>query len=308
MLGLDIPKDGSIPADTLASLGATWARFTADIECTDQADYCDRLRAVGIEPYVALDGDSYRRFGALNNPATWERAARWAHATFNAKVGALNPFNEPDGAGWESTQMPLSTVNGILHTFRDAGRWAQPLVGCGTSSGHVSYYDDVEIDLLDALDIHPYAKWTPAALHAILDQHLALGLPLWVGEVGLNTGDDDDQAMFLDWTCKLLKARADVVVALWFCAHPYESWGLLRADGSWRPSARTFQAIATPDPFDVGSGLRAMMDVDGTRPVVSSTWLPLGQHPSDIEESTGANGTIYRWSLRLNRGWRYPAL
>jgi hypothetical protein len=56
----------------------------------------------------------------------------------------------------------------------------------------------------------------------------------------------------------------------------------------------------------VGSGLLSMMEADETLPAqASSTWLPLGVHPSDIEECYGQNGTRYAWFLTNGTSWRY---
>jgi hypothetical protein len=70
----------------------------------------------------------------------------------------------------------------------------------------------------------------------------------------------------------------------------------------------------TPDPNDpyapwrgaVGSGLLDMMAADGVLPAQrSSTWLPLGVSPADVESCAGQNGTEYRWLLTVSHGYRY---
>lgn len=56
----------------------------------------------------------------------------------------------------------------------------------------------------------------------------------------------------------------------------------------------------------VGSGLLTAMQSDGVLPAQSrSTWLPLGQSPADIEECIADDGTVYRWLLTTNTGYRY---
>lgn len=65
------------------------------------------------------------------------------------------------------------------------------------------------------------------------------------------------------------------------------------------------------DPFGpwratVGSGLLQFMAEDNTLPAQrSSTWLPLGVSPADVEECLGQNGILYRWALTVSQGWRY---
>lgn len=69
---------------------------------------------------------------------------------------------------------------------------------------------------------------------------------------------------------------------------------------------------SVPDPYDpwqgaIGPGLVALMRQDGTLPAQrSSTWLPLGVHPSDVEEAYGQNGTRYVWLLSTGKGYRFP--
>lgn len=111
-------------------------------------------------------------------------------------------------------------------------------------------------------------------------------------------------------------------------ANPAPGWkevhqALSRADfdrlGPWsmvrvtHPAAEG--AVAPPPERDyswwqeggkVGSGLIDMMRQDGVYPAQDySTWLPLGRNPAQIEECIAENGTVYRWLLQVNRGYRY---
>jgi hypothetical protein len=74
-------------------------------------------------------------------------------------------------------------------------------------------------------------------------------------------------------------------------------------------------AVEQPDPADpyapwagkIGSGLLMLLQEDATVPAQSSsTWLPLGKSPADVEECLGLNGWMYRWILSSNQGFRYP--
>jgi GH25 family lysozyme M1 (1,4-beta-N-acetylmuramidase) len=68
-----------------------------------------------------------------------------------------------------------------------------------------------------------------------------------------------------------------------------------------------------PEPTDpyapwrgsIGSGLLSAMQADGTLPAQrSSTWLPLGVNPSDVEEAYGQNGVRYYWLLGQGQGFK----
>ena len=62
----------------------------------------------------------------------------------------------------------------------------------------------------------------------------------------------------------------------------------------------------TPWAGKIGSGLLDMMVDDDTQPAQrSSTWLPLGVTPSDVEEAYGENGTRYVWLLQTGVGYRF---
>ena len=91
-----------------------------------------------------------------------------------------------------------------------------------------------------------------------------------------------------------------------------QAFGLRDADGQKRPAWNAFAKInRTSDTLlrwrgIIGDGLLQMMRVDGTQPAQrSSTWLPLGVTPSDVEECYGENGTRYVWLLQTDRGFRF---
>lgn len=56
----------------------------------------------------------------------------------------------------------------------------------------------------------------------------------------------------------------------------------------------------------IGSGLLDMLRADNVLPAQSSsTWLPLGTSPADVEECIAESGVVYRWLLTVSRGFRY---
>lgn len=309
-LGLCVSKDGAVNAEALVDAGAQWARFVADNEiAVTQIRYGQALKRVGLNTLLTFDNESYQRFGDPLDPETWSRAANWSRALFQGLIQAINPTNEPDGTEEESSRLPVWAVNGILRAFRDVWGTDITLVGVGSITGQPSYYDQIDLSLLDAIDFHPYAQWSVAALTHTLDAHAALGKPLWISEVGLNAGDAE-QTPFLDWTLRTIRDHPAVRVCTWFCGHEYQQWGILG-----RPAADAFTRIATEgDPVtdltkwegSVGSGLLAMMSTDKTEPAQSkSTWLPLSQTPSDVEECYGKNGVRYTWLLQVGKGYRF---
>ncbi len=236
-------------------LGATWARWTPDpaYEAMHVA-YCRQLRAVGIQVFLTLDGDAYRTFGELDDINVIAHANYTYAQAFGEFVSAVNPVNEPDGTGDESTHMTYETVNECIYQAQDKWPDHVPIVGVGSVSGDVGYYDGVRTDWLDGIDGHFYAKmppsWNPSpdmSLERIIDEHLVrIGRPLWISEIGLPIMDGVDeelQADFLRDTMTYLRDRSDVAGALWFHQH-YGGWGLMGADHRRRPAWYAFQDVA----------------------------------------------------------------
>jgi hypothetical protein len=89
----------------------------------------------------------------------------------------------------------------------------------------------------------------------------------------------------------------------------FNQWGPFNAVRLTHPAAEGGSDVSDTTPWEgkVGSGLLEMMTADNTLPAQrESTWLPLGHPPpSDIEECVGQNGTLYRWLLDTNQGFRY---
>jgi hypothetical protein len=76
------------------------------------------------------------------------------------------------------------------------------------------------------------------------------------------------------------------------------------------PEAEGEIDVSPPDysPWEgrIGSGLLELMKADGVLPAQDyATWLPLGRQPAQIEEAIAEDGTVYRWLLATNAGYRY---
>src|SRR5688572_449654 len=114
-IGLCVAKDASVHALSVQQLGSQWARWTFDPSYERaQIAYCKALGALGIKRFGTCDMDTYRAFGDPHDPATWLAAHQWLANTFPGYVDAINPLNEPDGTGDESSTMSVNEVNAIL--------------------------------------------------------------------------------------------------------------------------------------------------------------------------------------------------
>lgn len=274
--GTNVDKLGSVNAVSLTWLGSRWNRIVAAPDhVMEQLAYIKAMKNAGLKALMCFDADAYRHFGQLDDPATWRQAANWSKAVYGSGkqngplIDAIEPVNEPDGEGFESSRMPVWVVNGILEEFARTWSTGMTIVGCATVSGQVSYYTDVGLrtDLLDVISFHPYAQWTPASLTEMINRHAALGRMLWITEVGLNA-PDDEQAEFLKWTMQTINQHPAVEVCTWFCAHAYGDWGLSRTDGSWKPAAYEFRRIAgpidtpPPNPYVFVEGFKKWHDLE----------------------------------------------
>lgn len=228
VLGVNVDKIGTVTADSLTWLNSRWARIVAAPDrVMEQLTYIRAMKEAGIDVLLCFDADTYRAFGAVDNAETWKQAANWAKTVYGGLIDAVEPVNEPDGEGFESSAMSVNVVNGILLTHAREWGVGMRIIGCATVSGQPSYYDQIRTDILDGLSFHPYAQWTSADLTTMIDRHAALGMMLWITEVGLNA-PDQEQATFLSWTLETINKHPAVEVCTWFCAHDYNDFGLFR--------------------------------------------------------------------------------
>ena len=186
---------------------------------------------------------------------------------------------------------------------------------------------------VDWFDFHGYGQrpdgWVPTTWgFGNLSTSLKLaqdvcGKPVIMSEYGVKIVDAGSEALvpiFMDLAYETIE-RVGCPLVAWFAwrdqiGAPSEqglhAFGLRADDGRKRPAWDAFARINRRDDTlrewrgIIGDGLLQMMSYDKTRPAQrSSTWLPLGVTPSDVEECYGENGTRYTWLLGSNRGFRF---
>lgn len=211
----------------------------------------------------------------------------------------------------------------VVATSVAGPRWIDYLTQLATLVG-----DDA-----DWFDFHGYGQrpdgWVPTSWgFGNLSTSLQLardicGKPVIMSEYGVKIADAGSEALvavFMGLAYQTVVKLGCPLVA-WFAwcdqiGAPTEqgtqAFGLRDADGQKRPAWNAFAKInRTSDTLlrwrgIIGDGLLQMMRVDGTQPAQrSSTWLPLGVTPSDVEECYGENGTRYVWLLQTDRGFRF---
>lgn len=310
-IGACLDKTGIVNAVTVARIGAQWGRFVADRSVQpQQLTYASALQTAGVQRFLTFDMDSYRRFGDPHKRSTWLLAHQHTAEAFGGLVDVVNPFNEPDGTGDESSTMSVSEVNQILAICKAEWPSSVKLVGVGDVTGQgKAYYDQIEIDLLDGIDAHLYAKFPPThnpgpnfSLERALDHYLTIGKPLYLSEIGISSwlpngttgpGYEETQARFLFDTLSYIRARADVVMCCWFCAHPYDGWGLWDQEWRFKPAGERFMELMSGSIVNEGPAFQQGF----------AKWAAL--EPFLIGEPVTNEGPVFPgWQRqRSSRGW-----
>lgn len=329
------PKDG-VDADALGRLNASGIRFTADPNY-DQGPYMAGIkRDAGLDAVTTFDRDSFPRvdWDAVRiDPRTvpWEtlvadQLEEYAEL-WPVLPHIINVWNEWAGTGgFEESPLPADVVNGIARLTRECFGDNQLLAHGSIVDGQPSSLQALDWTHVNFADVHEYTKTAPgyygapggatldlSQYHAVLPSHVGI----IISEIGLSSDEvgEASQAVYLESIMRYCISLPDLYLVSWFAYHPYNGWGVIKADGEPKPSYYSYQRAAAtytkedpvPDDrvFDVGSGLLEMMAEDGAKPITDSTWLPLGRNPSYVEESMADNGIIYRWSSIQNKGYRY---
>ena len=163
------PGGNAVPA-SLAFLGAKGVRVVAHPD-HNIAGWLSAVRAFGIRVLMVIANESSEGAGL-----TWEGALSLWQAQYGPWVNAWQVMNEPD-AGWnpdtrlsaqeraDSGDYPSSWCldpDGVSRRLKQArsvlGDDAY-IVGPGLSSGHAEFADLVDWSPVNALAIHPYAKF-----------------------------------------------------------------------------------------------------------------------------------------------------
>lgn len=255
--GLNVPRDGSIPAQTAAFLGARWLRVVLlpDVDLTPWIEdaHARKLKVLGVIARESLVG----RY----DETAFLYAARYGN------LDAVQGGNESDHHSPSSWDMEPSDLNDLLAAI-NLHFPHTPIVGPGLVSGNPHYLDAVDLDLVDAISVHPYGRWPNnqdwselpggfGSIAGLLDAYRYHGKPIWITELGVSTHQvsAEFQARYVSECVKSLKLRTDVPVVCWFALHDHDGFGLQRDDGSLKPSATAFLTASghhsEPEPMPI---------------------------------------------------------
>lgn len=195
-------------------------------------------------------------------PDDYARALAFLVRRYGRRVTAWEVWNEPNQRAF-FTGDAAAYVRLLEAVDRRVPRRAVVLGGA-VAEADPAFVAQLDGAPFDALSVHPYVGDRDAeALDHRLD---ALGRrPLWITELGWSTTtrrdgpgwargvDEATQARRLTDAFTRLRARADVRAAVWYSlvdagpdpAEPADRYGLIRRDGSAKPSLAAFREEAT---------------------------------------------------------------
>lgn len=186
-LGINVAPDADPSA--IAATGASFVRCVYR-DTIGYRPWLTALRDRGVSCVFVGDGSPE---SLSDNEGQWAGRMTVARSNYGDLVKNWQWGNEPDGSGMASWTMSKSRVNRLLEVARGVfptGRYT--LVAPGMVSGQPSWLDNLRLDLVDAVDAHPYAKLVDTAraqaeLKFMLNGYLAQGKPLWLLEYDSRT-------------------------------------------------------------------------------------------------------------------------
>ena len=226
MLGLNGPADMRLAPKFYQLLGARWIRVVLlpDVDLTPWIAEAHRL---GLKVLGVIARESFWNADAAN----YHDAMAVYAERYGSTLDAIQGGNESDHESPSSWTMPQDDLNDLLGAINAQFPTGQ-IVGPGMASGDPHYLDAVDLDLVDAIAVHPYGQrpdnlqdWseTPGnfgVVSQLLDSYRYHGKRLWVTEWGVSTDQvtEEFQARYVEAMMKALKLRSDVEVQCYFCA------------------------------------------------------------------------------------------
>ena len=206
----------------------------------------------------------------------YARAVAFLVRRYGSRVEAWEIWNEPNQRAFFATDRPATAYAGLLGAAYARVKRADPRAV--VLGGAIAEADERFAAALyaagarfDALSVHPYVGDRGGdavtdllgAVRAVMRRH-GDHRPMWLTELGWSTStrrdgpgwargvDEATQARRLTDVFARLRARSDVRAAVWYSltdagddpAEPADNYGLLRADGSPKPSLTAFRAEA----------------------------------------------------------------
>ena len=286
--GLNFPADGRLAPEFGGFLYAHWERVVLkpeiDLNAWIATAHTVGLKVLGVVAKESLgiksdderwtmeqwlqsiaDASGIPTSSQIDGDLTFDQAALLYSNRYGESLDGIQCGNESDHKSPSSWNLEPQDLNRLLVAFR-AMFPNTTLVGPGLVSGQPGYLDSVSLDVLDAICIHPYGQrpnnaesWDElpgnfGTVDSLLDSYAYHGKRIWVTEVGVSTDQVSEafQAHYCERIMQTLLSRADVDVAMWFCADDQmvSGFGLYGDHHNPKPSAAAYMraAKAVPEP------------------------------------------------------------
>lgn len=301
-IGLNVRRDGSDRAETIAGLNATWARIVLtrhiDLTATLMA-----YRAHGIQALGVVANESLEDF---SSPA--DALAHYARA-YTGLLAALQVGNEPDHVSDSSFTMSQADLVALGKLARAAFP-STPIVCAGLASGHPEWLDGVDLSWCSAIAVHPYAKDAENPtdvedqpdVQPLIREYARFGKPILITEWGWPSDELPRAAAeihdMVSWAAKTVEIGAFFYFALGDDVPPF---GLLDAAGNEKEAkCRAFRGAArhpasvsvqVPAPPPVQAPAAAVPTEDAA---LHEAWRALWQA---VVPSLPYDETIATWSI-----------
>lgn len=250
-IGLNLPADGSIPAERLAQAlpEGAWVRIVLTPE-HDLRSYFRELLDQGLWILAVIARESLN--GDLWSP---DEAAAHYVGQYGGLVDAIQVGNEWDHespSSWTMTHGDLNKLVEAFHKARAATFGAWKLILGGAASGNPEMLRGVRLWMLDGIAIHPYGQrpapnwpnssWGFGYYENLVQRYAAVAksivgrdLPVWITEVGLSEdiASDSLQSEYLSRMVGSWLSPSDDLVKvprgamILFTAHNYQGFGIL---------------------------------------------------------------------------------
>lgn len=278
---LCVPKDGSYLPEWGVGVGAGWYRFTGDLDHGAPREWAQSCVDAGLKLFLTYDSDTFRN-------RTDEQAVQGLVERYGGLIEAVGCGNEPDGTGAESSSMNHGRINRLLEISRYYWGDNQILAGPGLIGGDENWLNGLDFTHVNWIDVHPYGQWAPGTkprgpFHGWLpdiitryseraSQLAGRFIPIVISEVGMSTWEvsEDVQAGYIGSALSYLIGRSDLIVTTAaFAFHDHMGFGILRPDGSWKPSCYAYMAAAaglwTPELVEMQTSMRHRSTVDAAQ-------------------------------------------
>jgi hypothetical protein len=242
-VGINVDRTGRHDAGWIRAFNAQGARIVLT-RYQDLRPLFMGYESAGVHILAVLARESFDGSGSWGEALAFY-SRQYGQWLSHPGTGSIQVGNEADHVSPSSWDMPQADLSLLGAMTRKAFPNAY-LVCSGLTSGQPSYLEEVELQHFNAIAVHPYAKnATPdddlPQAQDLVREYRRFNKPIWITEWGWwgdeRRGDYEVRNM-VSWA----RDTQEIEWYFHFCADDLmvPPFGLLRADGTWKPAAQSF--------------------------------------------------------------------